>query len=132
MWQTGATSVANLSDPVDFAKAAAETTAGLIGVKVWLVYRKGAVNEGSFFDTRLKAPLRLGELLAMPRSVPVRASSSAWWATPGPLQPAGGGAGRPYKRGVDSVALFGGGGGGGGAGHGAKAAAVSGGVDDRE
>ena len=34
MWQTGATSASQLDDAVDFAKEAAETSAGLIGIKV--------------------------------------------------------------------------------------------------
>lgn len=115
MWQTGATSVANFSDAVDSAKAAAETAAGLIGIKVWLVYRSDAVNRGSFYDTRLKSPRTLAEVLAMPRAARVRASSSAWWATPGPLQPAHVGAWAPYRRGIDALALFGGGSSDGGA-----------------
>ena len=113
VWQTGA--VANLLHPVDSAKAAAETPAGFTGIKVWLVFKSDAVGKGSFFDIRLKSPHTLAEVLAMPRAAPVRASSSAWWATPGPPQPAHVGAWAPYRRGIDALALFGGGSSDGGA-----------------
>ncbi|KIZ02363.1 hypothetical protein MNEG_5601, partial [Monoraphidium neglectum] len=77
---------------------------------VWIVYARKAIGP-NFFSTRLKAPTTLQELLAMPRSAPVKASSSAWWAVPGPLQPAHVGAWAPYKPGVDPLLALGGGGG---------------------
>lgn len=127
VWQTGAPGAAQLSEPVDSAKAAADTSAGLIGIKVWVVYAKDAVGRGTFFDTRLVSPHTLEEVLAMPRVAAVKASSSAWWAVPGPLQPAQFGAGRPFRAGFDPLRAFGGGGGaaGGDAGGGEVAAASS-------
>jgi len=109
VWQTGATSVAALADPVDSAKAAAQTSAGLIGIKVWLVYHPDQVGRGGYFTTKLKSEARLGDVLAMRRTAAVRASSSAWWAAPGPLQPAWVGAGAPYKVGFNPLVAFGGG-----------------------
>jgi hypothetical protein len=94
---------------------------------VWLVFHPEAVGKGSYTDTRLVSPHRLADVLAMPRTAPVKASSSAWWATPGPLQPAHVGAWAPYKPGFDPVAAFSGragGGGGGGSGGGEEAAAA--------
>lgn len=72
-----------------------------------IVYRRDAVGAGGFFATRLKSPQgALQAVLAMPRAARVRASSSAWWAAPGPLQPGYVGAGRPYKDGFDATRAF--------------------------
>ena len=122
-WQHGAASVQTIDDPVDSAKAVAETTAGLIGVKATIVYRRDVVGQGGFYQTRLKAPHTLQEVLALPRAARVKASTSAWWAAPGPLQPGYVGAARAYKDGFDAAEAFSatrlaaGGGGGGSCGN---------------
>lgn len=77
------------------------------------MYAKESIGP-NYFTTRLKAPETLEQVLALPRSARVKASSSAWWAAPGPLQPANVGAGMPYHSWYDPVASFNGGGGGGG------------------
>jgi hypothetical protein len=54
-WSWGATSAATFSDPVDFAQAQAETRAGTVGVKVWLVFREDAFDRESYALLRRRA-----------------------------------------------------------------------------
>jgi hypothetical protein len=88
------------------------------------VFKPGSVAQGSYTDTRLVSPHRLADVLTMRRTAAVKASSSAWWAAPGPLQPAHVGARAPYKAGFDAVVAFSGANRGAGSGGAAAAAAA--------
>ncbi len=75
-------------------------------LQVWLVYKREAIGD-NWFSHRNKAPITLDSVLAMPRSTPVARSSSAWWAIPGPLQPAQFRAWEAFVPGYDPVSAGG-------------------------
>jgi hypothetical protein len=54
-WSWGATSAATFDDAVDFAQAQAETRAGAVGVKVWLVFREDAFDRERYALLRRRA-----------------------------------------------------------------------------
>lgn len=54
-WSWGATSAATFADPVDFAQAQAETRAGTVGVKAWLVFRDDAFDREAYALLRRRA-----------------------------------------------------------------------------
>eukprot|EP00878_Enallax_costatus_P017919 GHUV01018841.1.p1 GENE.GHUV01018841.1~~GHUV01018841.1.p1 ORF type:complete len:363 (+),score=137.20 GHUV01018841.1:871-1959(+) len=86
VWQWGRTSTANLSDPVDYAHEAVITRAGHVGIKVWIRYMRSVMQPQAQHSTR--SDVTVPELLAQAGPVALRSrSSSAWWNTPGPLQP---------------------------------------------
>jgi len=85
LWEHGLTSVFTFDDAVDFAEAAAHTRAGVIGVKVWLIYRPETLPVGDFTPADARpAPPALPALVAAPRKgPPPHAGSNVWWAALG-------------------------------------------------
>lgn len=55
-------------------------------LQVWIVHKPESIAE-NYFKHRNQSQLSLQDVLAMPRTTPVKCSSSGWWNTPGPCQP---------------------------------------------
>lgn len=59
----------------------------MAGVKVWLRYHDHAI-PASYYTKRTGFMMPLADILDAPRPpLPIAPSMSAWWNTPGPLQP---------------------------------------------
>jgi hypothetical protein len=54
-WSWGATSASTFDDAVDYAQAQADTRAGAVGVKVWLVFREDAFDRERYALLRRRA-----------------------------------------------------------------------------
>lgn len=77
LWSWGLTSVATFDDYVDYAEDRALTTAGYVGIKVWVIYKPGVMPKPKLTTRAPMVPMHA--LLKAPRSpIPLR-SSSAWW-----------------------------------------------------
>jgi len=89
-WVKGAIRLQNLGDAVDYGTATALTRLGVLGVKVWVRYTKEAAAPATYrpHDRTPTYTTPLSTLLTMPRTPLPYKSSSAWWNTPGPSQPA--------------------------------------------
>ncbi|MEW5299819.1 MAG: hypothetical protein WDW36_002794 [Sanguina aurantia] len=86
VWQFGEMSLRTISDAIDYGQAASLTRMGTIGIKVWIRYHDWAVKD-IYYRKATGLSMPLSQLLNTPRKPLPYHSSSAWWNTPGPLQP---------------------------------------------
>ncbi|PNH05760.1 30S ribosomal protein S3, partial [Tetrabaena socialis] len=104
IWQWGDIHLKDMSDRLDYGTAAANTRVGVLGVKVWIRYKRSAIKDlffppggGSHHRAAVALgatpSLALGELFqaAAERTsrvaLPNRFSSVAWWERPATAQP---------------------------------------------
>mmetsp|Transcript_17815 Transcript_17815/g.46669 ORF Transcript_17815/g.46669 Transcript_17815/m.46669 type:complete len:428 (+) Transcript_17815:76-1359(+) len=86
-WEHGQLSLHNMSLAVDHGMATAMTRVGILGIQVWVRYAGDAIANSMYRrNTGISRPFI--QLLAAKREPLPYRSSTAWWNTPGPAQPA--------------------------------------------
>ncbi|KAF5837279.1 hypothetical protein DUNSADRAFT_4606, partial [Dunaliella salina] len=86
-WEHGQLHLENMSLAVDHGMATALTRVGILGIQVWVRFAGDAIANSMYRqNTGMSRPFI--QLLAAKREPLPYRSSTAWWNTPGPAQPA--------------------------------------------